>query len=660
MSDSAWLCGSWSMTLLQVTVCVTLGLVASILWRGRPARAHQILLTAMAAALMLPALHLGVRHFELGLLAPASQIVMVSAPPMGLSEPPHWYDPVIVTPEPPDGSAPSHPDLHADVTPSAQVRVASWSGRRVVHAGWLTASVILLLRLLWQFLQGIVIVRRAGVVGHEDIRQALAGAVRCLRVRRPVDIRSSDSVRSPVIWCWCRQPVLLLPRRLGREARACDWIGVFCHELAHWKRYDHLSGLLAELLVTALPWHPLMWWARNRLVRLSEDACDDWVLNSGRRDVDYAESLFKLTSNRSPACMPGIIGKERTMKQRVERILKGRTGNPRAGIVWTLGLLIVTLSASVGIALAQERPANEESRRRQGSELRQMQRESARELSIVGRRNVLGRLLGQLVEQTQDTERRLEDMRDAPREERQVVQAELDTLRDQIARIERQLVALDQSRPGQASALDQRRQRVENRLRDLRTEARAMEGRLDRMDDPDAPEAREFRATLDRLHAEIGRAEERLERINQEGRSRERVAPGPEQPEVEVFTEPRETPAAVRAMRQRRQIERQELLRNKRMRLVRIRQELQALADRGREDSDQYRELRETQQSLRNELRTLNTPEAPEPAVRPGLNREVDELRGQVQGLNERMDEMHRLLEQLVRQNENPEQPRVY
>ena len=69
---------------------------------------------------------------------------------------------------------------------------------------------------------------------------------------------------------------------------------------------DHRSGLLAEVLACALPWHPLAWWARHRLGQLSELACDDWVLAPVWRPTDYAETLLSLVP--AATCDPGPDG----------------------------------------------------------------------------------------------------------------------------------------------------------------------------------------------------------------------------------------------------------------------------------------------------------------------------------------------------------------
>jgi hypothetical protein len=57
---SLWSC-VWQSTLL-----IVIGLIAGILLRHRPARAFQVLLLAMVAAVIVPAMSVAVKHFELG------------------------------------------------------------------------------------------------------------------------------------------------------------------------------------------------------------------------------------------------------------------------------------------------------------------------------------------------------------------------------------------------------------------------------------------------------------------------------------------------------------------------------------------------------------------------------------------------------------------
>ena len=171
-----------------------------------------------------------------------------------------------------------------------------------------------------------------------------------------------------------------------------DWVDVVCHELAHWRRRDHLSGLLAELAVCILPWSPFLWWAKKRVARLSEQACDDWVLAGGRTGTDYAQSLLNLSPKVQMAFLPTIIGKEKPMKERIYRIVKERYGDPRIGVRWAMAMAVIAATLTVGVALAQRRPegfeppdrdewrAEEERERRMNPEHREKLKDRANEL----------------------------------------------------------------------------------------------------------------------------------------------------------------------------------------------------------------------------------------------------------------------------------------
>jgi cytohesin len=234
---------------------------------------------------------------------------------------------------------------------------AKFPWRSVVLSVWITASLILAARLLVTFILGVRLLGRATPLGCERIEKAAHLASVKLGIDKDVNVYSSRDVRSPVIWCWRHRPVLLVPNAAGRFDDGVDWASVLCHELAHWKRWDHISGLLAELVICILPWNPLLWWAKSLLVRFSEQACDDWVVATGRPGTDYAESLLDLTPGGQMAFVPAVVSSKRGLAGRVRRILQDKCSNPRTGVVWALAIIIVTACMATGIAFAQTRPA---------------------------------------------------------------------------------------------------------------------------------------------------------------------------------------------------------------------------------------------------------------------------------------------------------------
>lgn len=486
--------------LLQVTGCAALGLTGSYLLRHRAARAHQVLLVGLLAAALLPALYILVARFELGALAARPASV-----PQGAYE--QWINEKTSVTEALAAAAITQTSIQPATTEPAASRLTLTVGagripsRRVLLACWAAATALLLGHLVARFALGLRVLVRSSEPESRDLRAAIIAAQTKVGVSRPIRLRCSDRVRSPIIWCWTRAPVLLVHWPFEPRVGAIDWVGIFCHELAHFKRSDHVSALFAELLTVALPWHPLLWWAKWRLMRLSEEACDDWAVADAPTGIDYAESLLALAPEKQLAFLPTVVGKEKTMKTRIRRIVRDTCGNPRAGARWTFLMGMVALLATISVAFAQRPPVRTERRERE----ERVERDENRELARAGRRNVLGRMLEQLTAQARETEAILRERGDGIGQEGHVLRAELDALREHIELVERQLRDLDPDarRRPEADEEQQWMRRAEE------VEVRA--GELARHREELTEHARQVERELEQLREERPEAGEELE-----------------------------------------------------------------------------------------------------------------------------------------------------
>ncbi len=339
----------WS-CLWQSTIFLVAGLSGSLLLRRHSARAHRVLFLAMIAAVIVPAASTLVKHYELGLFAAEPAVIQRSTKNLAIHEATGIFSNEVIERSP----ASINENLHSVTTVS---EAAKFPWRSALLYAWIAASLILAIRLLVTFVLGVRLLRRAMPLNNEKIEQAIGLAKLKLGINKDVKIYSSTNIQSPVIWCWRRRPVLLVPSSAGQFDNRIDWAGVLCHELAHYKRRDYLAGLLAELMVCLLPWHLLLWLAKSHLISLSEQACDDWVVASGRPGTDYAESLLNLIPVGQMAFVPAVVSSKRGLAGRVRRILKDSCGNPRAGGAWAWVVSIVAIGLAIGVALAQTRPA---------------------------------------------------------------------------------------------------------------------------------------------------------------------------------------------------------------------------------------------------------------------------------------------------------------
>ena len=91
------------------------------------------------------------------------------------------------------------------------------------------------------------------------------------------------------LWITSNSPPTFLNVDAGIRRRL-----VLLHELAHIRRYDCLTQLVAQA-ACALHWfNPLVWLAKSRMQSERELACDDLVLGAGTLPSTYAADLLEL------------------------------------------------------------------------------------------------------------------------------------------------------------------------------------------------------------------------------------------------------------------------------------------------------------------------------------------------------------------------------
>lgn len=337
--------------LWQATLFLALGLAASLLISRRPARAHRLLLLAVLAAMAGPPLSRAARLVGWGWLERTAAPTAAPAPRIG---------PIAESRERTARPESATPPMAAIDAPVAIATPAPEQSRiepgAVALAAWLALSAAAAARLFVSIARGRRAVGQARPTEDPVLLAASESAAARLGYERPPLLRRSNRVGGPVIWCWGPRPVILLPADEARANPNADWVGVFCHELAHRVRRDHWSSLFAELLVVALPWHPLVWAARRRLGQLGELACDDWALAAGVSAADYAESLLGLAPRQESSLALAAVSSRRGLIGRVRHILDERPVVPAVGRVWGIASAAVVALAVSAVALAQARP----------------------------------------------------------------------------------------------------------------------------------------------------------------------------------------------------------------------------------------------------------------------------------------------------------------
>lgn len=222
----------------------------------------------------------------------------------------------------------------------------------VVLLLWLTGAVVLVARLASGVARVSWITRRA-TAAAPTAGQITGELAQALGVKRPVAVRTSPATRIPMTWGWAR-PVVLVPVDAG--SWSSDRLRVvLLHELAHVKRGDWATQLLAQVACAVYWFNPLVWLAARWQRVERERACDAAVLSTGTSASSYANHLLEIARSRmEPAwsSLPAVaMARHSQLEGRLLAILDPRARRTATRIgAWLAGvatIAVVLLLAAV-------------------------------------------------------------------------------------------------------------------------------------------------------------------------------------------------------------------------------------------------------------------------------------------------------------------------
>jgi beta-lactamase regulating signal transducer with metallopeptidase domain len=294
---------------LKGAVLVIVAASAAYLLRNRSAASrHAVWTAAVVGHMMIPALAFLLPAFAIPVLpaAPWMQVEEVARPEVAsvtadaktnrISAP----NPV-GTPTSDRASPTSTHDLAPPATPLAGEtapgvatggRKKSTNNLPLIAAIWLAGALFVLLRLAlgtWRVEQ----IARDSARVEDGVWLSLAQRLaNRLGVTRPLTLLRGERLAVPVTW-GIVYPAVLLPQDAdtwSEERRRF----VLVHEMAHVKRFDALTQLLAQISLAVFWFDPLVWLAAHQMRVEREHACDDYVLRDGTAPSLYAGELLEM------------------------------------------------------------------------------------------------------------------------------------------------------------------------------------------------------------------------------------------------------------------------------------------------------------------------------------------------------------------------------
>ena len=220
-----------------------------------------------------------------------------------------------------------------------------------IWAAWL-ASAVGVVRLVMGILHIHRCRRQSGPLADSDLTELFQALCVEFRIRRRVELRTSDRISVPATFGW-RRPTVLLPGTWPTwtpdEQRA-----VLAHELAHVRQRHFPAWLVSQLAVVTHFYHPLVHWLSRRLRLELELAADALAATTFTDRRHYAAALAGLALGpaRSPALVAPLgLFMSRPLLMRRLAMLRQSNESSSGFSRWKRGLVFIALGlAAVGAA----------------------------------------------------------------------------------------------------------------------------------------------------------------------------------------------------------------------------------------------------------------------------------------------------------------------
>jgi beta-lactamase regulating signal transducer with metallopeptidase domain len=321
--------------------------------RASAAARHLVWTIALLAALALPALTLALPRWQVPLVT-----LTTVAPAVATAAPVDEASGTMAERLQRKGADRRPAATSVSIGGPVEGAISNVSWPAVVLFAWLAGAMLILGRLAVGIIAVQVMSRRTERVVDGPWLPLAKELATNLGVTR-ITFRRSASATMPMAW-GVINPSVVMPAEA--DAWPQDRLRiVLLHELAHVKRRDCLTHMLAHM-TCALYWiNPLAWMAAKRVRAERERACDDLVLAAGTRGSDYADQLLEIARVMSSGRFPGVVaGASLAMAHRSQ--LEGRLMAildptvPRSGVSRLRTTAAATLAMAALVPLASMQP----------------------------------------------------------------------------------------------------------------------------------------------------------------------------------------------------------------------------------------------------------------------------------------------------------------
>jgi internalin A len=326
IADYLWT-QSWQIALLVVAVAL-----ASWALRNRSAHVRYLLWLLVLAKCLTPPL------VEVPLA-----VLPDRAPPAAT--------PILSTTAPQEEVAQTTVEKRLPPTPtSAPPEPLHLTTRQWLAVGWLAGVAVFASIALTKAARTILWLRRERRTLPRTSGDSFEETFRSLRVKRPPHIWLIEGVGQPFVWGFLRGDIYLPNRFAGIEDDE-HRRDILAHELSHVLRFDAAVNIL-QIIAQAIFWfHPLLWWANQRIRREREKCCDEVAIaHLGAKPKDYSiailNTLIQAQESTRPVPSLAVAGPVKNIEERIRAMLRpGKRFHTRPSLAVAAMIVLVAFVA---------------------------------------------------------------------------------------------------------------------------------------------------------------------------------------------------------------------------------------------------------------------------------------------------------------------------
>lgn len=215
----------------------------------------------------------------------------------------------------------------------------------VLFTFWLVGMVLFSATLIRSILRLRAIIKVANPVADRCLIEELEKSIALIGLKQKPVFLESATVQSPLTCGWIR-PYLLIPTGMQDSFSEVEIRHMLLHELQHQKLHHSRLNLVSILFLIVYWFHPLIWFARKKMIVDRELACDAAVIESigVEHRKAYGKTLlhFIEKNGENQSVQLGVGGTKKQIEERIRSIVRYRPSSRRDTMKGCFFLLLLT------------------------------------------------------------------------------------------------------------------------------------------------------------------------------------------------------------------------------------------------------------------------------------------------------------------------------